>query len=138
MVLQLRGRSGEAQSGERLSGRQFPSPRNITLAEVLTVIVRSQQWPLVSPPGPPPYLLVREPDDIVRNLSSDDWFYSSVGAAVTHGLLLFPDEVQIASPSAGSGEYELRFNSRRQSSPDGGFPASDHGLDRLLPKPTTV
>lgn len=89
----------------------FRPQGSITLAEVLTVIVRTKQWPLVSPPGPPPYILVHEPDDVVRNLSSDDWFYSYVGAAATHGLLLFPDDLQIASPGAGSGEYELRFNS---------------------------
>ncbi|MEI6310394.1 MAG: S-layer homology domain-containing protein [bacterium] len=89
----------------------FRPQGNITLAEVLTVIVRTQQWELVSPPGPPPYILVLEPDNVVRNLSSADWFYSSVGAAATHGLLLFPDDSQIASPGAGSGEYELRFNS---------------------------
>jgi len=89
----------------------FKPQGNITLAEVLTVIVRAKGWSEVSPPGPPPYIFLHDRDDSVRLITAEDWYYGVVGAAAQNGLLRFPDYSQITVPGAGSGEYEVRFNS---------------------------
>jgi outer membrane protein assembly factor BamB len=88
----------------------FKPQGNITLAEILTVIVRAKGWSEVSPPGPPPYIFLHDRDDSVRLITAEDWYYGVVGAATQNGLLLFPDYSQITAPGAGSGEYEVRFN----------------------------
>lgn len=83
---------------------------NITLAEILTVIVRAKGWGETAPPGPPPFILLHDRDDSVRLITAEDWYYGVVGAAAQNGLLLFPDYEQITVAGAGSGEYEVCFN----------------------------
>ncbi len=89
----------------------FKPEGNITIAEVLTVIVRAKEWALQDPPGPPPLIFLRDRDDSLRTIDSLDWFYQYVGTAAQKGLLLFPDYPQIAESGASSGEYIVRFNS---------------------------
>lgn len=89
----------------------FQPEGNITIAEVLTVIVRARGWLLQNPFGPPPYILLRDLDDSVRPINSGDWFYQYVGASAANGLILFPDYAQITAEGAGSGEYMVKFNS---------------------------
>ncbi|MDH7563252.1 MAG: S-layer homology domain-containing protein, partial [Caldisericota bacterium] len=89
----------------------FKPQGNITIAEILTVIVRAKGWSETSPPGPPPYIYLRDRDDSLRLINPLDWYYGVVGASTQNGLLLFPDYSQITLPGAGSGEYEVRFNS---------------------------
>ncbi len=81
----------------------------ITIAEILTILVRAAQWVKVNP-TPPPTFFVKEPDGAVRNLSSADWFYQTVGAAFTHHLLLYPEDPHLATEGAGSGELSVAFN----------------------------
>jgi outer membrane protein assembly factor BamB len=88
----------------------FQPQGNITLAEVLTVIVRTQRM-LADPPGPPHTILLRDRDDSLRAITAADWFYQIVGLAAANGYLLFPDKEQIVKPGANSGEYEIRLNS---------------------------
>jgi hypothetical protein len=82
----------------------------VTLAEMLTVIVRAQGWALQDPPSSP-VILVEEPNGTIRNLAEEDWFRPFVGAAINHGLLVFPEDPHLAKPGAGSGEYSLAFSS---------------------------
>ena len=88
----------------------FQPEGEITLAEILTVIIRAKGWSLVDPPTPPPRILVEEANGRVRFLDSSDWFYQTVGTAVTHGLLTFPEDIQIVWPGTNSGESTIRFN----------------------------
>jgi hypothetical protein len=92
-------------------------PRNsITMAEVLTVIVRAQQWPLVNTPagskitihdldnaGPPNY--------VVRPLTSQEWFYQYVGTAIAHRIISFPDDPHITAQGPDGDSYMAYFNS---------------------------
>lgn len=87
----------------------FQPSGKITLAEILTVIVRAKDWSLVDPPDPPPQLLVWESDGSARPLVSSDWFYQTVGAAMAGGLLSFPEDPYLASPGPGSDEYVIHF-----------------------------
>lgn len=89
----------------------FRPEGEITLAEILTVIIRAKGWSLVDPPTPPPRILVEEANGRIRFLDSSDWFYQTGGTAVTHGLLTFPEDTQIVWPGTNSGESKIRFNS---------------------------
>jgi len=88
----------------------FQPQGNITMAEILTVVVRAKGWEEAAPPGPPPFILLHDRDDSVRAITAEDWYYGTVGAAAQHGLLLFPDHEQITTAGGSSGEYQLRFN----------------------------
>lgn len=88
----------------------FKPEGNITIAEVLTVIVRARELSLTSPPGPPPFILIEE-DDSLRQINPEDWFYGYVGAAANNALILFPDYPQITIPGPGAGDYYIvKFN----------------------------
>ncbi len=54
--------------------------------------------------------MVGYPDGTVRNLSSTDWFYQTVGTAFAHQLLLYPEDPHITTEGAGSGELSVAFN----------------------------
>ncbi len=73
----------------------------VTLAEVLTVIVRAGSWPLQDPPSPPPELLLRETDGGIRPLNPTDWFYPYVGTSIVRGILRIPDYKPITEPRPG-------------------------------------
>ncbi|MCX5971432.1 MAG: PQQ-binding-like beta-propeller repeat protein, partial [Coprothermobacterota bacterium] len=73
----------------------------VSLAEVLTVIVRARAWPLQDPPSPPPELLLRETDGGIRALHSSDWFYQFVGVSILRGILTLPDYRPITEPRPG-------------------------------------
>lgn len=88
----------------------FRPDGEVTLAEVLTVIVRAKGWNLQDPPAVP-VILVEEQDGSIRNLQQEDWFRSIVGTAVVHELLRFPEDPHLAKPGGGSGEWSLAFNS---------------------------
>jgi hypothetical protein len=87
----------------------FQPSGEITLAEILTVLTRAKDWPLVDPPDPPPQLLVWDADGSVRPLAPSDWFYQTVGAAMAGGLLSFPEDPHLASSGPGSNEYSINF-----------------------------
>ncbi|MCR4428814.1 MAG: S-layer homology domain-containing protein [Caldiserica bacterium] len=89
----------------------FKPDANITMAEVLTVIVRAREWSLQDPPGPPPYIMLSGADASTRQIGSEDWFYQYVGASMINGLILFPDYPQITTPGSGGGEYIVSLNS---------------------------
>jgi hypothetical protein len=91
----------------------FKPQGNITIAEVLTMIVRAAGWNLVDPPATNPTILIRDRDDSLRRISPADWFYQYVGAAVEHGILrLGPgqEEYEEIASRGGGGEYIIRFN----------------------------
>ncbi|MDI6868847.1 MAG: S-layer homology domain-containing protein [Coprothermobacterota bacterium] len=95
----------------------FRPEGKITIAEVLTVLVRAKGWSPTAPPSTP-RILIRISLDLFRFLGPEDWFHKYVGAAIVHGLLIFPDYPQIASP-IGTGDYNIQFNdpaSRAQTS----------------------
>ena len=89
----------------------FQPQGNITLAEVLTVVLRTTMMIQIVDPFGPLIILLRDRDDSLRPINADDWFYNIVAAAVAQGYLMFPDKVQITKPGANSGEYEIRLNS---------------------------
>jgi len=89
----------------------FKPEESITIAEVLTVIVRSQNWALQNPPGPPPYISLHDRDDSMRPINPSDWYYQYVGAAAQNGLLKFPDYQQITAEVGSEGYYLVKFNS---------------------------
>ncbi|MCR4427859.1 MAG: S-layer homology domain-containing protein, partial [Caldiserica bacterium] len=86
----------------------FRPEGQITIAEILTVIVRAMGWAPVNPPSTV-QILIRVSPDAFRFISTEDWFYKYVGASIVHGILIFPDYEQIASP-IGSGDYFIQFN----------------------------
>jgi hypothetical protein len=86
----------------------FRPEGKITIAEVLTVLVRARGWSPTAPSSTT-RILVRVSPDLFRFLGPEDWFYEYVGAAIVHGLLIFPDYPQIASP-IGTGDYNIQFN----------------------------
>ena len=86
----------------------FRPEGKITIAEVLTVLVRAKGWSPADPPSAP-HILIRVSPDLFRFLGPDDWFYKYVGASIIHGLLIFPDYPQISSP-IGNGDYNIQFN----------------------------
>jgi len=44
-----------------------------------------------APPSPPPELLLRETDGVIRPLNPSDWFYQFVGTSIVRGILRIPD-----------------------------------------------
>ena len=106
----------------------FQPQGNVTIAEILTVIVRAKGWEETAPPGPPPFILLHDRDDSVRAITAEDWYYGTVGAAAQNGLLLFPDYKQITVAGAESGEYEVRFNTAATRAQTAVFLARMRGL----------
>jgi outer membrane protein assembly factor BamB len=106
----------------------FQPQGNVTIAEILTVIIRAKGWEETAPPGPPPFILLHDRDDSVRAITAEDWYYGVVGAAAQNGLLLFPDYKQITVAGAGSGEYEVRFNTAATRAQTAVFLARMRGL----------
>lgn len=86
----------------------FRPEGKITMAEVLTVLVRARGWSPTAPPSTT-RILLRVSPDLFRFLGPEDWFYEYVGAAIVHGLLIFPDYPQIAPP-IDTGDYNIQFN----------------------------
>ncbi|MCR4428290.1 MAG: PQQ-binding-like beta-propeller repeat protein [Caldiserica bacterium] len=85
----------------------FKPQGNITIAEVLTVIVRAGGFPLQDPSLK---ILVPEGDSL-RFIDSGDWFFRYVGAAEQNGIICFPDYPQITIPGPGAGENSIvKFN----------------------------
>jgi hypothetical protein len=83
-------------------------PRSpITIAEVLTVLVRAQGWTLEDLPEGLTILLRQ--NDADRPIAAPDWFFQAVGTAARHGLLQFPDHPQV-STAVGSNEFALAAN----------------------------
>ena len=106
----------------------FQPQGNVTIAEILTVIIRAKGWEETAPPGPPPFILLHDRDDSVRAITAEDWYYGTVGAAAQNGLLLFPDYKQITVAGAESGEYEVRFNTAATRAQTAVFLARMRGL----------
>ncbi|MCX5973460.1 MAG: S-layer homology domain-containing protein, partial [Coprothermobacterota bacterium] len=79
----------------------------ITMAEILTVLVRAQGWtPEDLPEGLT--ILLRQ-NGVDRPIVTADWFFQAVGTAARHGLLQFPDYPQV-STAVGSSEFALAAN----------------------------
>jgi photosystem II stability/assembly factor-like uncharacterized protein len=89
----------------------FQPQGHITMAEILTVIMRAKSRTPQDPVVPAPVILLRDLDGSLRPITADDWFFQIVGSAENWGLLRFPEKVQIAQPGSGPDEYEFRFNS---------------------------
>jgi plastocyanin len=85
----------------------FQPSGKITIAEVLTVIVRAQGWPVQDLPTN--YTIVIRENGTDHEMSVQDWFAQYIGAAATHLMILFPDLPQVSTQLA-TGCFAMALN----------------------------
>lgn len=105
----------------------FQPNGNITMAEILTVLVRAQGWTLANPPDGVTILVRQNGAD--REMTASDWFYQNVGTAAGQGLIQFPDHPQINTAVGASG-FAMALNDPATRAQTAFF------LDRMLTNAT--